>query len=341
MKCRAFHPGGSMCFFALCATLLLTLALGLLMVPLAADAQPAGKMPRIGFLHTVGQRLPCNNPSFLQGLQELGYVEGRTILIEWRCAEGKTDWAHQFARELVQLEVDVIVTTGRAATLAAKHATSTVPIICLCGGDPVPELVPSLARPGGNLTGVANIAGWEFFAKHLQLLMEAIPGLTRVALLLSAGDPFNADRIQPVETAAQAAGVHLHLVEVEVPQGLEVAFSTITRQGVGALLVSFTPILGTYRAQIAELAVKHQLPAIHAGRQFAEQGGLMSYGWNSADGWRGVASSLDRILKGAKPGDLPIQLPTKHELIINLKTAQALGLTIPPTLLFQADEVLK
>jgi putative tryptophan/tyrosine transport system substrate-binding protein len=322
--------------------LLVTLALGVLVVPLAVEAQqPAGKVPRIGFLHTTGERLSCSSPNFLQGLQELGYMEGRTIRIEWRGAEGSTERADQFARELVQLEVDVLVTAQRAAALAAKHATSTIPIICLCGGDPVPEPVPSLTRPGGNLTGVANIAGWEFFAKHLQLLMEAVPGVTRVALLLSAGDPFNTSRIQPVETAARTTGVHLHVVEAEVPQGLEAAFATTTRQGVGALLVSFTPIIGRYRPQIAELAAKHRLPSIAEPRTFAEQGGLMSYGWNSADGWRVVVSYLDRILKGAKPGDLPIQLPTKYDLVINLKTAEALGLTIPPVLLFQATEVIR
>jgi putative tryptophan/tyrosine transport system substrate-binding protein len=155
--------------------------------------------------------------------------------------------------------------------------------------------------------------------------VEAVPGITRVALLLSAGDPFNADRIQPVATAARAVGVHLHLVEAEVPQGLEAAFSTMTRQGVGAPLVSFTPILSTYRAQIAELVVKHRLPSIAEPRTFAEQGGLMSYGRNPADGWRRQASYLNRILKGAKPGDLPIEQPTTFELVINLKTAQALG----------------
>src|SRR5919109_2501399 len=203
--------------------LLISLALGLLVAPLAADAQPAGKRPRIGFLHTAGERLSCSAPFFLRALYELGYVEGRTIRLEWRCAEGSSARADQFARELIQLEVDVIVTSGRAATLAAKHATSTIPIICLCGGDPVPELVPSLARPGGNLTGVTNIPGYEFFATHLQLLMEAVPGLTRVALLLSAGDPFNANKIPPVETAARALRIELHPVEAEVPQGLEAA----------------------------------------------------------------------------------------------------------------------
>jgi putative ABC transport system substrate-binding protein len=318
-----------------------TLALAILVVPLAADAQPPAKVPRIAFLNTGGQRMSFSNPSFLQGLQELGYVEGRNIIIEWRCAEGRTDWARQLARELVQREVDVIVSSGRAGSLAATHATSTIPIIFVGIGDPVPELVPSLARPGGNVTGVTNIPDAAFFAKHLELLREAVPGVTRVALLLVARDPFNADRIQPVETAARAVGVDLLLVEVEGPQDFERAFSAMTLQGVGALLVSFTPLLSTHRAQLGELAAKHRLPAIEQDRVFAEQGGLMSYGRRAGDLPRRAASYVDRILKGAKPADLPVELPMKFELVINLNTAKTLGVTIPPTLLSRADEVIR
>jgi len=321
--------------------LLITLALGLLVTPLAAEAQPAGKMPRIGFLRDGGSHLSCSHTNFLRALHELGYVEGRNISIEWRCAEGKDERARQFAGELVQLGVDLIVCSSRVGSLAAKAATSTLPIIFFAGGDPVPALVASLARPGANVTGATNIVGWEFFAKHLQLLMEAVPGVTRVALLLSAGDPFNAERMTPVETAARAVGVHLHPVEVEVPHGFEVAFSAMTRQGVGGLLVGFDAKLNMHGAQIADLAAKTQLPAIAERREFAEQGGLMSYGASFAYLWQQVADYVDRILKGAKPADLPVVLPTKHELVINLKTAQALGLTIPPTLLFQADEILR
>jgi putative ABC transport system substrate-binding protein len=275
----------------------------------------------------------------LRALQELGYVEGQNIIIAWQCAEGRADLAHQFAHELVQLGVDVVVSDTRAGTLALKDATSTIPIVFQGGGDPVPAFVPNLVRPGGNVTGVANLTGWDFSAKHLELLMEAVPGITRVALLLVAGEPFNADRTTPVETAARAVGVQLHRVEVEGPHDFERAFAAMTRQGIDALLVSFTPLLGTHSEQLGALAAKHRLPAIFISRAFAVQGGLMSY--HTANLWPRVASYVDRILKGAKPADLPVELPTKYELVINLKTAQVLGITIPPTLLILADEVLK
>ena len=339
MQCNGFQREGSVRFFALGA--MLTFALGLLVTPLATDAQPLAKVPHIGYLSTGGQ-VPCTPRFFLQALHDLGYVEGQTISLTERCAAGKTDVARQFAEELVQLRVDVIVSLGLAGSLAAKAATRTIPIIFMGVGDPVaPGLVPSLAHPGGNVTGVTNIAGLEFFAKHLELLREVVPTITHVALLLSAGDPFNAYRIQLVETAARAVGITLHLVEAEVPHGFEAAFATMTRQGVGAILVSFTPSLGPHRGQIAALAATHRLPAIEQNRTFAEQGGLMSYGERAGDLSRRAASYVDRILKGTKPADLPVELPTKYEFVINLKTAQAFGLTIPPTLLFLADEVIR
>jgi putative ABC transport system substrate-binding protein len=319
---------------------IVTFILSLLVAPLTAEAQPARKVHRIGFLATAGLPPPsCSNPGFLGALHELGYVEGQTILIEWRCAEGKADRIHQFAEELVQLKVDIVVSNGRAGTLALKAATSTMPIVFYGNGDPVPEIVPSLALPGGNITGVTNIAGTEVFAKQLDLLREAVPGMTHVALLLVAGDPFNADRALPVETAARAVGVQVHRVEVAGPDDFERAFADMTRQGIDALLVSFTPLFGTHSAQLGELAAKYRLPAIYTARAFVEHGGLMSH--YPVDLWRPVVSYVDRILKGAKPADLPVQLPTKYALVINLKTAQALGITIPPTLLIQADEVIK
>jgi putative ABC transport system substrate-binding protein len=321
---------------------MLLLALSLLVAPLAADAQPAGKVPHIGFLNSGGRPPPsCSNPAFLRELRELGYVEGSNIRIEWRCAEGRTEAARRFAGELVLLEPDVIVASGRLAALSTKTATPTIPIVFSAGGDPVPELVPSLARPGGNVTGVSYLPGWDFFATHLELLMVAVPGVTRVALLLSTEDVYNAVRMTPVERAAQAMGVHLHPVEVAVPDGLEAAFSAMTRQGVGGLLVGFDSQLQRHRAQIAELAAKSRLPTIAEWREFAEQGGLMSYGAERADIVRRAAAHVDKILKGAKPADLPVELPTTFELVINLKTAKALGLTIPPTLLFQATEVIR
>jgi putative ABC transport system substrate-binding protein len=329
--------------------LLVTFVLGLLVAPLAAPVQPAGKVPRIGFLISSGQPPPscghlrAGSPSanFVRRLHELGYVEGQTIRMEWRCAELNAERAHQFAGELVQLGVDVIVANGHLAALAAKTATTTIPIVFFAGGDPVPELVPSLARPGGNVTGVSYLPGWDFFATHLERLMAAVPGVTRVALLLSAGNAYNAVRITPVERVARALGVHLHSVEVALPDGLEAAFSAMTRQGVGGLLVGFDATLDLHHAQIAELAAKSRLPSIAEPRTFAEQGGLMSYGAERGDLVRRAATHVDKLLKGAKPADLPVEQPTQFELVINLKTAQALGLTIPPALLFQATEVIR
>ena len=318
----------------------ITLVLAILSAPLAAAAQPSMKVPRMGVLLGSTQPTPsCSSPGFLRALQELGYVEGQTISIAWRCAEGRADLARQFADELVQLQVDILVSNFRAATLAVKAATSTIPIVFFGGGDPVPEFVPNLTRPGGNVTGVSNLPSWEFFAKHLDLLMEAVPGVTRVALLLVTRDPFNAERVQPVETAARARGVQLHRVEVEGPHDFERAFAAMTQEGIDALLVSFTPLLGLHSAQLGALATQHRLPAIFASRAFVVQGGLMSYHW--ANLWPRVASYVDRILKGAKPADLPVELPTKYELVLNLKTAQALGITFPPTLLVLADEVIR
>lgn len=319
-----------------------TLTLAILAVPLAAAAQPPVKVLRIGFLRLTGQPPPsCSHSAFLRGLCELGYVEGQNIIIEWRCAEGQDEQAHQFARELVQLGVDIIVSANRVGSVAAKAATTTIPIIFVTGGDPVPELVPSLARPGGNVTGITNLPGWDFFAKHLELLIEATPGITRVALLLRAGGPFHAEMITPVERAARAVGVSLHPVEVAVPEGFEAAFAAMTRQGIGGILVSFDAQLSTHRAQIAELAAKRQLPAIADWREFAEQGGLMSYGPSYPDLFRRAATYVDKILKGAKPGDLPVEQPAKFTLIINLKTAKVLGITILPHLLVLADEVIQ
>lgn len=236
----------------------------------------------------------------------------------------------------------MIVSNGLAGSHAVKAATQTIPIIFTAVGDPVEgKLVPSLTQLSGNLTGVTNIPDPAFYATHLALLREAVPDLTRVALLLYTADPFRAGRILPVDTAARAVGIDLHLVDVATPDGFEAAFAAMMKQGVGGLLVSFTPFLTTYHPQIASLAATYRLPAIAHRRQFAEQGGLMAYGWDNAELWREVASYLERILHGSKPTDLPVQLPTKYNLVINLKTAQALGLTLPPSLLFQATKMIR
>jgi putative ABC transport system substrate-binding protein len=312
------------------------------MGPLAAMAQPPVKVPRIGVILTQGIPGPsCSLHYFVVGLQELGYVEGQTINIEWRCAEGRDDRAREFAGELVRLGVNIIVTSSLAPSQAAKAATSTIPIIFGGGGDPVAGgLVASLARPGGNVTGVSNLVDNAFFAKQLELLREVVPHVRRVALLLYRHSAFNADLSNPVVEAARTVGIDVQLVEVEGPHDFEAAFAAMTRQGVGAFLVSASPFLATYRAQIADLAVKNGLPAI-ASRSFAEHGLLMAYNSSPADRWRRVASYVDRILKGAKPADLPVEMPMKYELVINLKIAKALGLTIPQTLLILADEVIQ
>jgi putative ABC transport system substrate-binding protein len=287
-------------------------------------------------------RPSCSHHNFVRGLQELGYREGQNIIIEWRCAEGRDDRAREFAVELVQLGVDLLVTTSRAPSLAAKAATQTIPIVFGGGGDPVEAgLVASLARPGGNVTGVSTLMNHAFFAKQLELVREAVPGVTRMALLLYRHSEFNAVLSQPVEEAARSVGVDLQLVAVDGPHDFETVFSAMTRQGVGALLVSFSPFFPIYTAQLADLASKHRLPAIAPTRSFAEQGGLMSYSESGAERYRRMASHVDRILKGAKPADLPVELPMKYDLVINLKTAKALGLTIPPTLLFQATDVIR
>jgi putative ABC transport system substrate-binding protein len=318
-----------------------TLALAILTAPLTAAAQPVVKVPRIGFLRLDGQPSSCSSSGFLRGLRELGYVEGQNIVIEWHCAELNDERARQFANELVQRGVEVIVSANRVGTLATKAATTTIPIIFVSGGDPVPEFVPSLARPGGNVTGVTNLPGSDFFAKHLELLMTAAPGITRVALLLRAGGPFHTEMMTPVERATRAVGVSLYPVEVAVPDGFEAAFAAMTHQGVDGLLLSFDAPLLHYRAQLAALAAKHRLPAIAGGRAFAQQGGLMSYATNPADLFRRAATYVDKILKGAKPADLPVEQPTRFELVINLKTAKALGITVPPSLLLLADEVIQ
>jgi putative ABC transport system substrate-binding protein len=302
----------------------------------------AAKIPRLGVLMTSGASQSCVSPSFLHALRKRGFVEGQTIHMTWRCAEGRTDLARKFADELVKLDVDVIVSNGLAGSHAVKAATQTIPIIFAAVGDPVAgELVPSLTQLHGNITGVTNIPDQAFFGTHLALLREAVPNLSRVALLLYADDPFRDGRIPPVETAAKAVGVDLQLVDVATPNGFEPAFAAMKQQGVGGLLVSFTPFLTTHHPQIAALTVKNQIPAIAHRREFAERGGLMAYGWDQDDLWREVASYVDRILQGTKPADLPVQLPTKYRLIINLTTAQMFGIAIPAALLLQADEVIR
>jgi ABC-type uncharacterized transport system substrate-binding protein len=310
----------------------------LLAASLAAQAQPqAGKPPRIGVLMFTPTQQAVQE-AFRQGLRDHGYVEGRNILVEWRAAEGRADRANTLAAELVGLKVDVIVAILTPAVRAAKNATSTVPIVMLGAGDPVGTgLVASLARPGGNITGISAMSA-ELSGKRIELLRELIPGLTRVGLLIHGADPFAKPFLDETQAAAKRAGVQLHVSDIRRPQDFDAAFSAMTKERTGAVIVQGVLTAPTWQA--AALAVRHRLPSLSPQKQFAESGGLMSYGADFTDMHRRAASYVDRILKGTKPGDLPVEQPTRFELVINLRTAKALGLTIPPSLLAQADQVI-
>jgi len=311
--------------------------------PFAADAQRLTTVHRIGWLG--GGSPPTGpNPSleaFRQGLRDLGYVEGQNLVIEYRYAEGKFERFPALAAELVRLPVDVIVTGGVNAARAAQQATRTIPIVLAAGGDPVGlGLVASLARPGGNLTGL-SLMGSELEGKRLELLKEAVPTVSRVAVLVNPSNSNTVLQWKEMEGAAQSLGMQLHALEVRSADELERAFATATREGAGALMVFRDFLTGTLRAQIIHLAAKGRLPVMSEEREFVDAGGLMSYSPSLADLNRRAAGYVDKILKGTKPADLPVEQPIKFELVINLKTAEALGLTIPPVVLFQADEVIK
>ena len=317
---------------------------GLLAVPLAADAQPA-EVPRVGYLNPGSLSDPTSQrrlEAFRQGLRDLGYVEGQNIAIESRWAEGKYDRYPALAADLVRLKVDVIVAQGGAATQAVQQATRTIPIVMSIVLDPVGSgLVPSLARPGGNVTGT-SFMGPDLVGKQLQLLKEVVPKVSRVALLRNPANPASALGLRDAEAAARALGVRLQALEARDPQEIDSAFAAMTRERAGALLIFPDPIFGNQRRQIAELAAKRRLPAIHGGLpEYAEAGGLMVYSPNILDLTRRAATFVDKILKGAKPADLPVEQPTKLELVINLRTAKAIGLTIPPSLLQRADQVIE
>jgi putative ABC transport system substrate-binding protein len=324
-------------------TVLALLALGA--VPLAAEAQQAAKIARIGYLSPNLAFSPHTHEAFRQGLRDLGYVEGRNLAIEYRDAEGKAERLPALAAELVALKVDVIVTGGGTPTaLAAKQATRTIPIVFAGVADPVTSgLVTSLARPGGNVTGSSNLTP-ELVGKRLEQLTQAVPGVSRVAVLWQPGglgQRTEKDMLKGAEVAALAVGVRLQFVEARGPENFDRAFSDMTRARAGALTVLPSNMFINERTRLVDLAAKHRLPAVYGLREFVDAGGLMSYGPNLADLSRRAATYVDKILKGAKPGDLPVEQPTKFELVINLKTAKTLGLTIPPSLLQRADEVIQ
>jgi putative ABC transport system substrate-binding protein len=323
-----------------------TLTLAFIVVALGmgaiAEAQQPAKVPRIGFLATVSPSTISDRiAAFRQGLRELGYVEGKNIVIEWRYGEGKADRGSGLVAELVRLKVDVIVTAGPVPTRAAKEATVTLPIIMGFDNDPVRNgFVASLARPGGNITGLSTHAP-ELSGKQLELLKEIVPRLSRVALLGSSTVPGYAPMLREVELTAKAFGVKLQYLDVLDPKDIETAFRAASKGRADAVLVLTSRVLFSHRTQVAELAVKSQLPAIYYAPEWVEDGGLMSYSANITDLFRRAATFVDKILKGAKPADLPVEQPTKFELVINLKAAKQIGLTIPPNVLGRADKVIK
>jgi putative ABC transport system substrate-binding protein len=320
----------------------MTVALGPLAAPLAAAAQQPRGMPRVGFLSFASTNsFPARVEAFRAGLRELGFVGGQTIAIDWRWAEGRDDRLPGLAEELVRLKVDVIVTHGVAATLAARRATAAIPIVIASADDPVATgLVESLARPGGNVTGLSVMA-LDLSGKRLEMLKEAIPRLRRLAVLRNPTNPVSVPELKETQVAARALGSQIQSLEAADPRGFAGAFSAMTRERAGALTVLSDAMFLDRHTQIVGHATKSRLPAIFWTREFPQAGGLMSYGPNVADLWRRSATYVDKILKGAKPADLPVEQPTRFELVVNLKTAKALGLTIPQSVLIRADRVIQ
>jgi putative ABC transport system substrate-binding protein len=322
--------------------ILLCLLTTVLMITDAAQAQQQRKVPRIGYLAATSPSInPARFEAFRQGLRDLGYMEGKNIVIEWRFAEGKSDRLAAFADELVRLKVDVIVSGGSTATQAAKEATSTIPIIMSQDNDPVRNgFVASLARPGGNITGLATLRS-ELSGKRLELLTEIVPKLSRVAVLGSSTNPGNAQSLKETEVAAGAFGVKLQYLDVLSTKDIETVFGTASNGRAEALLVLASPVINSRRTQVVELAAKRRLPALYDRRDFGEAGGLMTYGVRVTDLDHRAATYVDKILKGAKPGDLPVEQPTKFEFIVNLKAAKQIDLIIPPNVLARADRVIR
>jgi len=322
---------------------ILVLSTLLLAICFPARAQQPMKVPRIGYL--TGGSLSAGSASheaFRQGLRELGYVEGKNIVIEWRGAERKSGRLPALATELVRLKVDVIVVTGLGDLRAAKEATATIPIVMVVDSDPVRSgFIAGLARPGGNITGLSNLAP-ELSGKRLELLKEIVPRLARVAAFGTSTSAGNAQELTEVELAAGAFGVKLQYLDVLGPKDFETAFRTASKgRAEAALMMVSGALAGSQRTEIAELAVKSRLPVIFQRREYVEAGGLISYGVDRSDQYRRAATYVDKILKGRKPADLPVEQPMKFELVINLKAAKQIGLTIPQWTLMKADRVIK
>jgi len=312
--------------------------------PLAAHAQqPAGRVYRVGYLTIASRQQQLHLiRAFEEGLRSLGYRVGENVVIEYRFANGEMDRLPALAADLVQLRVDVIVTGNNANTVAAMKATKTIPIVMTTSADPVSNrLVANLARPGGNVTGFSQDTGTEIDSKRVEFLRDALPNLSRVGILWNPDFAPNPNRVKAMREATQARGITLISVEARGLDAFEQAFAAMVTEHAQAFVVLGEPVLFNYRGQIGVMAIRNRLPAISTGREYAEAGLLMSYGVDFRDLFRGSAVFVDKILKGVKPADLPVEQPTKFELVVNLKTAKALGIDIPPTLLARADEVIE
>jgi putative ABC transport system substrate-binding protein len=316
------------------------LTLGTLVARLAGEAQPVGKVPRIGVLGAASPEWAPHTDALRQGLRELGYVEGQNITSEWRWARGDPKRFLEIAAELVRLNVDVIVADNNPAIAAAQKATRTIPIVMVVATDPVGlGFVASLARPGGNITGLSFQSVEP--GKRLQLLRETVPNLSKIAILSDLTEPGRRESMLAQQTAAMELGLQVQSVQARSAGELDSAFTTMTRNGVGGVVIGGSTMQYIHRARIGELAVRSRLPTVCAAKGYAEAGCLISYNASFGDLFRRAAAYVDKILKGAKPADLPVEQPTKFELVINLKTAKALGLTIPQSILLRADQVIE
>ena len=323
--------------------LVVALGAGALAMPFSSFAQQQMKIWRVGFLasrHLDFVDSDYNYGPFRQGMRELGYVEGKNVIIEWRSAEGNNERLAGLASELVNLKMDAIVTAGSPATRAAQKATTTIPIVMGSIADPVANgFIASVAQPAGNITGLANMAV-DVSPKQLEMLLDMVPKLSRVALLVNPSNSANVKGVDAVQAAGQKRGVKILRADARTPQEIDDAFAWIRQQNAGALMMWTEPFFLQQKTQTAQLAVKHRLPVMSGDRIYSEAGALMSYGTNIADQYRRAAIYVGRILKGAKPADLPVEQPTKFELVINQNTAKALGLTIPQSMLLRADKVI-
>ncbi len=318
-------------------------AAALLTFPLAIEAQQPGKVPRIGYLvQNSAETSQRTLAAFREGLRERGWVEGQNIVIEVRFAEGKVDQLPALVSELIRLKVDIIVTTSSATTWAAKDATRSIPIVMAASANaPGERLVTSLAHPAGNITGMTFLAGPEIAGKQLQLLKEVVPAASRVAVLTNPTNRSHAAFTRELKVAARSLATPLQVLEASSPDQFDSAFAAMTKEHATALLVLTDSMFVGQRRRVVDLAARSRLPALYSQKEFVDDGGLISYGPNLVDMFRRAATHVDKILRGAKPGELPIEQPTKFELAINLKTAKALGITIPETLLAIADEVIQ